>query len=96
MLGYAEQLGSGIWEVWCCDCQKSIGTMNSSFLMAALRHAATKGGVKCPDCRKVSCVACGTPLNEKEMKGDSPYHCWFCKQEVSLDHEVPGQRPLSS
>lgn len=62
MYNLAERVNRKVWEVYCVDCLKSIGTMTGDTLQAAIRANQDKGGIKCPECRSGSCVDCGDVL----------------------------------
>jgi hypothetical protein len=54
-----ELEGHCLWEVYCIDCNESIGTMHPVTLQTAILHNLGRGGVKCPECRSASCDGCG-------------------------------------
>lgn len=58
----AVQTLSGIWEVQCVVCSKSLGTFNTETMTEAVRFAQDKGGIMCPLCRAMRCEACGGEL----------------------------------
>lgn len=60
--------GNGVVDVYCVDCQSSIGTMKNDTLIRAIVHNCHRGGVKCPQCRARSCAVCGVfPMGTKEF-----------------------------
>ena len=67
------------FEVFCIDCRSSIGTMDGETLRRAIIHPGSRGGVKCPDCRKNSCKRCGRLVRDDE-RGKVEL-CWWCRQE---------------
>lgn len=58
MFAEARRTRTGKWNVFCADCKKSIGTMTGETFSRAITFALTRGGVKCPKCRKNSCPSC--------------------------------------
>jgi len=87
-----------LWDVFCLDCEKSIGTMHSVTLQEAILAMSNKGGVKCPNCRAVSCDHCGEnhlvsrgrPPNYWNIPGlPSPVKlCYLCKEECRSSGRV--------
>lgn len=59
MFAEAKRTVLGNWEAFCTDCRESIGTMNGRTFNRAILFALTRGGMKCPKCRKNSCRICG-------------------------------------
>lgn len=96
MIIYADQVRSGIWEVFCCDCRKSLETMNYETLSRAMWATREKGGVKCPECRKLSCRRCGAYLSEREMGSGDAKLCWVCELYLAAEEVGWTETPLSS
>jgi hypothetical protein len=88
MAAYAEAYRQNevSWLVFCSDCHGEIGTMTGETLLRAILNTANKGGVKCPDCRKISCARCGIrndgcgPLNDSGI-------CKYCEWEIAIEKE---------
>jgi len=57
-LAIAVRTATNKWEVFCHDCRKTIGTMNSETLQRALAWSVGRGGVLCVECRAASCRRC--------------------------------------
>lgn len=66
---------TGAHEVYCVDCSKSIGTMTGKILLEAIVRTHERGGVKCPDCRRLSCGVCG-------IGGVCDDMCTLCKLDA--------------
>lgn len=64
MFAEARRTEIGDWEVFCTNCKMSIGTMSGKTFNLAMMFALTRGGVKCPKCRKNSCPGCGLQTAE--------------------------------
>jgi len=77
----SEHVGEGIWMVWCVECGTEIGTMDGDTLAQAMYWAIGKGGVKCPACRKFSCVNCGAQLSTSDLMAVQNGLCWFCDKQ---------------
>ncbi len=60
---------ASVWEVFCVDCNLSIGTMSGLSVTKAIMHNLQRGGVKCPDCRASSCQGCGLNLLKCDRGG---------------------------
>lgn len=61
-LTLAEQISTGIWDVFCMRCKTSIGTMNVETMTKAIDWAKNRGGVMCPSCRNQVCNECSGEL----------------------------------
>ncbi len=79
MYARAVRTGNGKWEVACCDCKKSIGTLDGEGLARAMWFALSHGGIKCPKCRKNSCGRCHIYLGK-------PHLCTLCKLELRKEN----------
>lgn len=55
----AEEKLDGNFEVFCNWCRVSIGTMHFSAIREAIFNTLGRGGVRCPNCRFVTCDLCG-------------------------------------
>lgn len=67
-----------VYELYCVDCRASLGTFTGEGMLKAMRHPASVGGVKCPECRQKTCTNCGQ-VQEGEntlIKG----LCWWCSR----------------
>ena len=70
-----------VYRVACVDCRVDLGTMTAEILRRAIIFAIEFGGVKCPDCRAISCNSCGEiPYRGLDLAG----HCFFCKVDAGL------------
>lgn len=58
----AQQIESleGVYEVFCVNCNESIGTMRADFILRATLANSNRGGTLCPRCRKQFCDVCKT------------------------------------
>lgn len=54
-----QYVEDGIFLARCVDCNEEIGTFNPEDLLISMLDNAGRGGMKCPHCRKFSCVFCG-------------------------------------
>jgi hypothetical protein len=73
------RLSESVYELFCVDCRKSLGTFNGSGMLAAMRHPASIGGVKCPECREMTCTNCGAlQLEKPPIRG----LCFFCRERL--------------
>jgi hypothetical protein len=83
---------SGKYRLYCYDCRVDLGTLSGDGINAAIRHPASLGGVKCPECRKNSCKTCGMAM--VGTSGVSDRECWWCQKEkegnVQLATALPG------
>lgn len=52
-------LDGGAFMARCVDCGIEIGTFRPDDILEAVRRNLHRGGVKCPKCRRRSCVFCG-------------------------------------
>lgn len=73
-----------LWDVSCLDCEKSIGTMHSKTLQSAVIANLDKGGIKCPECRAVSCDICGDNHLLSRGKRPGKYQVDKWPKEVKL------------
>lgn len=88
MRAYAEciRVTDGAWEVFCTDCHKSIGTMTGNDVIRAILATRKRGGIKCPECRGVSCVRCGH-LPDGRIKLHRDKICDMCHWEINTGKE---------
>ncbi len=66
---FAFRSGIG-YDVTCCQCCAYIGSMTGDTILRAIMSTRHRGGVLCPDCRKITCDSCGLTFWEDE----SPHH----------------------
>lgn len=95
MSAYARaiRLNEWQWEVFCNDCRQSIGTMTGDILSQAIIRTANRGGVKCPDCRKISCTVCG--INSNDIKEEFVNgKCWYCIKTEEAEKQSPGKKEV--
>lgn len=81
MFAEARRTAIGNWEVFCTDCKKSVETMTGSTFNRAIIFALTRGGLKCPECRKNSCGRCHTYHGKSTL-------CKLCKLEVRGENKA--------
>ena len=80
----ADHVRDGFWRVWCINCWKEIGTMDGDTLAAAMLWAAGRGGVKCPECRAVSCKTCGLQMTTGDIIANGN-QCYYCQEEAVIE-----------
>lgn len=74
----------------CVDCGDGIeGTVALSQIEEIINNTASRGGVKCPECRALSCACCGVRTRDKyfaiwadgsreRKEARSGLICWLC------------------
>jgi hypothetical protein len=73
------RLSESVYELFCVDRRKSLGTFNGAGMLAAMSHPASIGGVKCPECREMTCKNCGVKqLDKPPIRG----LCFFCRERA--------------
>lgn len=70
----------GTWNIRCTDCFNSIGTMCGTTMLEAHVFGLSRGGIKCPECRKTACPKCF-------YQGPCGVLCTLCELE-----ELPTKR----
>jgi hypothetical protein len=83
ILGVAAIIDGGLFEVFCCNCGQSLGSMNEETLLRAALFSLKIGGIMCPDCRKRRCVDCGYVIN-KDYSLDDNHLCAFCAHDRNI------------
>lgn len=78
MFTHCIRVHTGAWLVRCIDCQTELGTFNFAGLKQAMDFGLKRGGVKCPECRKICCPRCFWRGSKGEL-------CPICKHEVKRD-----------
>lgn len=81
MFAEARRTEIGNWEVFCVDCRDSVGTMTGRIFQRAMIFGLSRGGVKCPDCRKKSCPRCQYWNEEGTL-------CAICRWEVKEEKKT--------
>jgi hypothetical protein len=72
---------SNIVQLECVSCHKVIdGTMTYEIAMQAIMKNSARGGVKCPECREMSCAVCGTFCGR-----EGSWAIWRTGQAISAD-----------
>lgn len=92
----AYRLDNGTFDVYCCVCSKGIGTFTSEILTHAIMKSLDRGGVRCPECRKLTCQFCYVISEDRkplttvlfrlgEGKSEVMKVCSICRLEVEED-----------
>lgn len=82
---------NGNFRLVCVECRQEIpGTVSLATAADAGRKMASKGGVKCPQCRAKSCPRCGSGKVSLTASPERPNQtlCTICHLETGKIAEV--------
>jgi hypothetical protein len=69
-------------DVKCADCHRYVGEMTPDVFTRALYYSLSRGGIKCPDCRALSCKLCGRRDSKTEGRVQHSFHA-LLERDVS-------------